>query len=168
MFAIIGILAVFGAVVGGYLMEHGNLRVLLQPAELIIIGGAAIGTVLVANPMQGGGGARGHISGHLAVLRAGGAGSGQHGQRGGGRACLLSRTAGGHLVVSERDVADHGAGDGTAGDSRARTSVVPGSGEGAAGQRRRTGGCGGFRLRTVYGGRKTNHHHQEKARARGP
>src|SRR5262245_23454551 len=52
MFAIIGILVVFGAVVGGYLMEHGNVRVLLQPAELVIIGGAAIGTVLVANPLH--------------------------------------------------------------------------------------------------------------------
>ncbi len=51
MFVIIGILVVFGAVAGGYLMEHGNMRVLLQPAELLIIGGAAIGTVLVANPL---------------------------------------------------------------------------------------------------------------------
>jgi len=52
MFAIIGILVVFGCVVGGYLMEHGNLRVLIQPAELLIIGGAATGTVLVANPLH--------------------------------------------------------------------------------------------------------------------
>jgi chemotaxis protein MotA len=52
MFAIIGILLVFGAVVGGYLMEHGNLRVLLQPAELLIIAGAGSGTVLVANPLH--------------------------------------------------------------------------------------------------------------------
>jgi chemotaxis protein MotA len=52
MFAIIGILVVFGCVVGGYLMEHGNLRVLIQPAELLIIGGAASGTVLVANPLH--------------------------------------------------------------------------------------------------------------------
>jgi len=51
MFAIIGILVVLGAVVGGYLMEKGNLLVLLQPAELIIIGGAAIGTVLIGNPL---------------------------------------------------------------------------------------------------------------------
>lgn len=50
MFGVIGILMVFGAVVGGYLMEKGNLSVLLQPAELIIIGGAAVGTVLIANP----------------------------------------------------------------------------------------------------------------------
>jgi len=52
MFAIIGIVVVFGAVVAGYLMEHGNLRVLIQPAELVIIGGAAVGTVLVANPLH--------------------------------------------------------------------------------------------------------------------
>lgn len=52
MFAIIGIVVVFGAVVSGYLMEHGNLRVLMQPAELIIIAGAASGTVLVANPLH--------------------------------------------------------------------------------------------------------------------
>src|ERR1700716_1872609 len=51
MFAIIGIVVVFGAVVAGYLMEHGNLRVLLQPAELVIIGGASIGTVLIGNPI---------------------------------------------------------------------------------------------------------------------
>ncbi|MGA2020644.1 MAG: flagellar motor stator protein MotA [Candidatus Sulfotelmatobacter sp.] len=52
MFAIIGIVVVFGCVVAGYLMEHGNLRVLLQPAELVTIGGAAIGTVLIANPLH--------------------------------------------------------------------------------------------------------------------
>jgi chemotaxis protein MotA len=50
MFAIVGILVVFGAVVGGYLMEKGNLMVLLQPAELLIIGGASLGTIFVANP----------------------------------------------------------------------------------------------------------------------
>src|SRR5271154_6745031 len=52
MFTIIGVVVVFGAVVAGYLMEHGNLKVLMQPAELIIIGGAAIGTVLIANPLH--------------------------------------------------------------------------------------------------------------------
>jgi chemotaxis protein MotA len=51
MFSIIGIVVVLGAIVGGYLMEHGNMRVLLQPAELVIIGGAGIGTLLIANPM---------------------------------------------------------------------------------------------------------------------
>src|ERR1700757_2866118 len=52
MFTIIGIVVVFGAVLAGYLMEHGNLKVLIQPAELVIIGGAAIGTVLIANPLH--------------------------------------------------------------------------------------------------------------------
>ena len=51
MFGVIGIVIVFGAVVAGYLMEHGNLKVLIQPAELVIIGGAAAGTVLIANPV---------------------------------------------------------------------------------------------------------------------
>ena len=52
MFSIIGIVVAFGAVIAGYLMEHGNIMVLMQPAELIIILGAAIGTVLVANPIH--------------------------------------------------------------------------------------------------------------------
>ena len=52
MFSIIGIVVVFGCIVAGYLMEHGNMKVLLQPAELIIIGGAALGTVLISNPVH--------------------------------------------------------------------------------------------------------------------
>src|SRR5438445_9135184 len=52
MFAILGILVVVGAIIGGYLMEHGKLLVLLQPAELVIIFGAAVGTVLIANPLS--------------------------------------------------------------------------------------------------------------------
>ena len=52
MFSIIGIVVVFGAIAAGYLMEHGNIRVLLQPAELLIIGGAALGTILIANPLH--------------------------------------------------------------------------------------------------------------------
>src|SRR3954452_11351387 len=51
MFSIIGIVVVIGAVIGGYLMEHGKLAVLIQPAELVIIGGAAIGTLLIGNPL---------------------------------------------------------------------------------------------------------------------
>jgi chemotaxis protein MotA len=51
MFVIIGIVVVFGAVMAGYLMEKGSVKVLVQPAELVIIGGAAIGTVLIANPL---------------------------------------------------------------------------------------------------------------------
>ncbi len=51
MFALIGILVVIGAIAAGYLMEKGNLLVLLQPSELIIIGGAGLGTLLIANPL---------------------------------------------------------------------------------------------------------------------
>ena len=50
MFAIIGIVIVFGAVIGGFLMEKGHIAVLIQPAELLILVGAALGTLLVANP----------------------------------------------------------------------------------------------------------------------
>jgi chemotaxis protein MotA len=52
MFAIIGILLVFGAVIGGFLMEKGHLAVLMQPAEFLIIVGAALGTLLIANPLH--------------------------------------------------------------------------------------------------------------------
>ena len=52
MFVIIGILVVFGAVLAGYLMEHGHIAVLLQPAELLIIAGAGAGTLLIANPLR--------------------------------------------------------------------------------------------------------------------
>jgi chemotaxis protein MotA len=49
---IVGILIVIGAVLGGYLMEHGILGVLIQPAELVIIGGAALGTILISTPLN--------------------------------------------------------------------------------------------------------------------
>ncbi len=52
MFVIVGILVVLGAVIGGFLMEHGPIRVLMQPSEAVIIGGAALGTLLVANPLH--------------------------------------------------------------------------------------------------------------------
>ncbi len=50
MFPIVGILVVFGCIAGGYLIEKGNLLVLMQPAELLIILGASMGTVLIGNP----------------------------------------------------------------------------------------------------------------------
>ena len=52
MSVIVGIVVVIAAIIGGYLMEHGNLRVLLQPAELLIIGGTAAGTILIGNPLH--------------------------------------------------------------------------------------------------------------------
>jgi chemotaxis protein MotA len=55
MFTIIGLLIVFGAVLGGYTMANGPMHVLNQPSEFVIIGGAAIGTMLVKapGPMRG-------------------------------------------------------------------------------------------------------------------
>jgi chemotaxis protein MotA len=51
MIPIAGIVVVIGCIMGGYLIEKGNLLVLMQPAELLIIGGAALGTVLIGNPL---------------------------------------------------------------------------------------------------------------------
>ena len=50
MFTLIGLVIVLGGVIGGYLFENGPLHVLIQPAELVIIFGAAIGSLLVAAP----------------------------------------------------------------------------------------------------------------------
>ena len=49
MLALLGILLVFAAVLGGFLLERGNPWVLMQPAELLIICGAGFGIVLVSN-----------------------------------------------------------------------------------------------------------------------
>ncbi len=51
MLTIVGMIVVIGAVIGGFLMEKGKMGVLMQPAEIVIIGGAAIGTLLIANPL---------------------------------------------------------------------------------------------------------------------
>ncbi len=52
MLAIIGFVIVSASVVGGYLLEHGNLSLLFQPVELLIIGGAALGAFVVAAPIR--------------------------------------------------------------------------------------------------------------------
>jgi chemotaxis protein MotA len=52
MIALVGILIVFASVLGGFFMERGNVLVLLQPAEFVTIVGAAVGTVIVANPVS--------------------------------------------------------------------------------------------------------------------
>jgi len=50
MTAIIGYIVVFGSVIGGYLIAGGNLHMLIQPSEFIIIGGAATGALIVSSP----------------------------------------------------------------------------------------------------------------------
>ena len=50
MFTIIGIAIVLGSVITGYAMGKGNFSILFQPAEVIIIFGAAIGGLIIASP----------------------------------------------------------------------------------------------------------------------
>lgn len=52
MFVIVGFLVVVCSVLGGYILAHGNLSVLVQPTELLIIGGAALGGFLISNPLK--------------------------------------------------------------------------------------------------------------------
>ncbi|MFJ3260535.1 flagellar motor stator protein MotA [Pseudomonas sp. NPDC086581] len=49
---IIGALIIIAAVLGGYAMAHGDMRALWQPAEMLIILGAGLGTLVVANPRE--------------------------------------------------------------------------------------------------------------------
>jgi chemotaxis protein MotA len=50
MLLIGGLVVVIVCVFGGYMMHGGDLLLLNQPAEFIIIGGAALGTLLVSTP----------------------------------------------------------------------------------------------------------------------
>jgi chemotaxis protein MotA len=50
MFILIGYVLVFGAVFGGFLLAGGKLGALFQPLELLMIGGAAMGAFVSANP----------------------------------------------------------------------------------------------------------------------
>ena len=50
MFVIIGIAVVLGCVLGGYMLEGGHMYVLFQPIELLIIGGAALGSFFISAP----------------------------------------------------------------------------------------------------------------------
>lgn len=50
MFVIIGIVVVLGSVLGGFVLEGGPLLVLMQVAEFLIIGGAALGALLISAP----------------------------------------------------------------------------------------------------------------------
>ncbi len=49
---LIGFVVTLGCVLGGFMAMGGHLHVLMQPWELVIIGGAALGAFLVANPMK--------------------------------------------------------------------------------------------------------------------
>lgn len=50
VFLIIGLVVVFGSVIAGYVLHQGNMLVLWQWTEFIIIGGAGLGAYIVGNP----------------------------------------------------------------------------------------------------------------------
>jgi chemotaxis protein MotA len=50
MFTVIGLAVVFAAVLGGFALGGGPFLALIQPSELIVIGGAAVGTLIAAAP----------------------------------------------------------------------------------------------------------------------
>ena len=52
MFILIGLLVVFGSVIGGFMLVNGPLGVLIQPSEIIVIGGACAGMVIVSSPLN--------------------------------------------------------------------------------------------------------------------
>lgn len=52
MNAILGMVIVLGCVVGGFVIEGGRLSVLIQPVEVLIICGAALGSFLISAPLS--------------------------------------------------------------------------------------------------------------------
>jgi len=52
MLVIVGYVIVFAAVFGGFAMAGGHLGSLLQPVEVLMIGGAALGAFIVGNTMN--------------------------------------------------------------------------------------------------------------------
>lgn len=50
MVKILGIIVVFASVLGGFVLSGGKIAALIHPFEFIIIGGAALGAFLQANP----------------------------------------------------------------------------------------------------------------------
>ena len=49
---LLGAIIIVGCVLGGYSMAHGELAMLWQPAEIIIILGAGLGSLVVGNPRE--------------------------------------------------------------------------------------------------------------------
>lgn len=52
MLKLFGAFIIVGSVLGGYVMANGDLRVLWQPAETVIIVGAALGSLIIGNPRE--------------------------------------------------------------------------------------------------------------------
>jgi len=56
---IVGLIVVFASVLGGFAMAGGPFPVLIQPNELVVIGGAAVGTLIISAP----GAVKGRVTG---------------------------------------------------------------------------------------------------------
>jgi chemotaxis protein MotA len=52
MLLLVGALIVIGSVIGGFMMHGGQVLVLNQPTEFIIIGGAGLGSVVISTPIK--------------------------------------------------------------------------------------------------------------------
>lgn len=52
MIVIVGCLIVMGAVLGGFTMAGGHVAALIHPSELVTIGGAALGSLVVMSPKK--------------------------------------------------------------------------------------------------------------------
>ena len=52
VFTLIGLVVLFGCVVGGYVLEGGAIMTLWQPIEVLIIGGAALGSLILGAPAK--------------------------------------------------------------------------------------------------------------------
>ena len=52
MFVLIGAIIVLGAVFGGFVMEGGPLKLIVQPVEFLIIGGSALGAMVISAPKK--------------------------------------------------------------------------------------------------------------------
>ncbi len=52
MIVIVGIIVVIGSVLGGFTMAGGHLGALVHPSEIVTIGGAALGGLIVGSPKK--------------------------------------------------------------------------------------------------------------------
>lgn len=66
---IIGVMIVIGSVLAGFMMHHGHLALLYMPSEYVIIGGMALGSLVVANPPRV---VKGVFGGLVGLLKRGG------------------------------------------------------------------------------------------------
>ena len=52
MIVIVGVIVVIGAVLGGFTMAGGHVGALVHPSEIVTIGGAALGALIVGSPKK--------------------------------------------------------------------------------------------------------------------